>query len=114
MKTADFVLPLLTPAVRDYSKYLRYKITGTMVLAYAYRLPMLWVADCPVKEWAPHSEVLSSYNDLATFLIRYKRKDGDKHSYYERASSLLGREVQSKQMLTFLRDIEPQYAMQRN
>jgi hypothetical protein len=41
LKQAWLILPLITPRIRDYIKYLRYTVTGSFNLAYGFRVPML-------------------------------------------------------------------------
>jgi hypothetical protein len=41
LKNAWLVLPLLTPRCKDYTDYLKYKVTGSFNLAYGFQIPML-------------------------------------------------------------------------
>ena len=41
IQASDIVLPLISPKVTDFDKYLRYKITGSWNMAFAFQKPLL-------------------------------------------------------------------------
>lgn len=41
LKQAWLILPLITPRIKNYVRYLRYTVTGSFNLAYGFRVPML-------------------------------------------------------------------------
>ncbi|MCX2743111.1 hypothetical protein OO013_04500 [Mangrovivirga sp. M17] len=41
IKLSDFIIPLIHDTIDDYPKYLKYKITGSINLAFAYRITLL-------------------------------------------------------------------------
>jgi FkbM family methyltransferase len=98
MHRADFVMPLLTRNVPLYDKYIRYKIMGALSLAYGYRLPSLWIGECPIEEWARVSKVVAGLEDLAEFASGYDRS---RKADLFAAADFLDRENQSRTLQSF-------------
>jgi len=69
MSDAKLLLPLLHPDMQNFESYLKYQISGTFNLSYAYRIPMLIEESFSIYEEFRLSSLFYSKHELAEKIV---------------------------------------------